>query len=105
MPIPSVSAVYSAISKLTFGKNKRCREGRKIYVRKFPELMMHLHVALRAQVVDLVGLHPIDDRYEHRRVREISVVQEEACGIKHWKVILARECPITNENRIRVPFS
>lgn len=39
--------------------------------------MMYLHVALSAQIVDLVGLHFVHDRNEHSSVREIAVVQEE----------------------------
>ena len=35
----------------------------------------HAHVALRAEVVDLVGLHRADDRLQARRVVEIAVVE------------------------------
>ena len=41
-------------------------------------------MALRGQVVDLVGLHLLDDADEVGRIRHVAVVQEEAhvssCG-------------------------
>jgi hypothetical protein len=41
-------------------------------------LKRDLHVRLRAEVVDLVGLHLLDDVNERRGVGEIAVVQKEA---------------------------
>ena len=41
-------------------------------------LEAHRHVALRAQVVDLVGLHLLDDADQVGRVGQVAVVQVEA---------------------------
>ena len=58
VPSPAVSAVYSGMSKLT------------------------LHVALGAEVVDLVGLHLAKQAVDRRRVGQVAVVQEAGAAVR-----------------------
>ena len=46
--------------------------------RVFRLLKGHRHVALRGEVVDLVGLHLLDDAHQAGGIRQIAVVQDEA---------------------------
>ena len=46
--------------------------------RVFRLLEGHRHMALRGEVVDLVGLHLLDDAHQAGGVRQIAVVQDEA---------------------------
>ncbi len=64
---------------------EQAQRAERVGVRRvFRRLERHGDMALGGQVVDLVGLHLLDDADEVRRVRQVAVVQDAArtfsCG-------------------------
>ena len=49
----------------------------------FRAVERHLHVALGGEVIDLVGLHLLDDAHQRRRVGHVAVMQGEQALVLH----------------------
>ena len=64
----------------------------------FRRLETHRHMALRAQVVDLVGLHLVNDAGEVGRIGEIAVVEHELL-LRHVRVLVDVIHPLGVEQR------